>query len=204
MRRVLPLLLICAVVVGLSGAALLARGRMARCAYVPILAGDLLPAPDFGQLHVDPRSGPGVPPLPAGWSAPARGVQTGNFTVSGSGRSFQLIGIANALQAPAVAIRPGYSYCVALQALADSPVSATRLRVVFGWRDAQGAAIAEDASDWQVVRRWEGPGDGGGWSQVVAGSTAPAGAAALALAFQPASDDRVYNDDVHVRRTTDD
>src|SRR5512134_2412344 len=99
MRRVLLLAALCSAL-ALGGAGLLARERMARCAYVPLLAGDLLAAPDFTRLAADPRSGPGVPPLPAGWSAPARGVQVGSFTVTGGGRSFQLIGIANAVQAP--------------------------------------------------------------------------------------------------------
>jgi hypothetical protein len=203
MRRGLLLLGLCAALL-LGGAALLARERMARCAAVPLLAGDLLPAPDFTRLEVDQRSGPGVPPLPAGWSALARGVQVGSFTVTGSGRSFQLIGIANAVQAPPVEVRAGESYCVALQAIADSQVSGTKLRAVFDWRDEQGATLATDTSDWQTVRRWEGPGDRGGWSQLVAGFRAPAEASRLAISFHPASDDRVYLDDIHVRRTTTD
>src|SRR5262245_12594396 len=130
MRRALLLAAVCAALV-LGGVALLARERIARCAYVPLVAGDLLATPDFTRLESDPRSGEGVPPLPAGWSAPARGVQVGNFTVSGSGRSFQLIGIANAVQMPPVEVRAGQSYCVALQAIADSPASATKLRARF-------------------------------------------------------------------------
>jgi hypothetical protein len=198
MRRVLLLVALCAAL-AFGGAALLARERMARCAYVPLVAGDLLAAPDFTHVETNPRSGPGVPPLPAGGSAPARGVQVGSFTVSGSGRSFQLIGIANAVQTPPVAVRAGQSYCVALQAIADSPVSATRLRAIFEWRDQQGATIATDVSDWQMVRRWEGPDDRGGWSQLAAGFRAPAEASLLAISLHPASDDRVYLDDIHVR-----
>ncbi|HEX5691713.1 MAG TPA: polysaccharide deacetylase, partial [Roseiflexaceae bacterium] len=197
MRRGLTLL-ICAALLGLAGAALLVRGRMARCAAVPLLAGDLLPPPDFGRLIEQP-SGAGA--LPAGWSAKARGVQVGSFTVSGGGRSFQLIGIANALLSPPIAVRAGQSYCVAVQALADSPVSATRLRVSFEWRDTQGKPVAADQSDWQDVRRWQGPDDRGGWSRIAAGFRAPDDAAQLAIAFHPASDDRVYLDDFHVRPT---
>jgi hypothetical protein len=202
MRRVLLLVALCTAL-AFGGAALLARERMARCAYVPLVAGDLLAAPDFARLATDPRSGPGVPPLPAGWSAPARGVQVGSFTVAGSGHSLQLIGIANAIRTPPVAVRAGQSYCVALQAIADSPVSATKLRAIFEWRDQQGATIATDTSDWQAVRRWEGPDDRGGWSQLTADFRAPVGAAQLGISFHPASDDRVYLDDFHVRRTTD-
>jgi hypothetical protein len=52
-----------------------------------------------------------------------------------------------------------------------------------------------------MVRRWEGASDRGGWSTLVAGAQAPAGAARLAVSFHPASDDRVYLDDIHIRRT---
>jgi hypothetical protein len=200
MRRGILLVLLGGALLGLGGAALLVRARLARCASVPLLAADRLPAPDFARLQADARSGPGVPPLPAGWSAPARGVQIGGFTVIGTGHSFQLIGIANALQAPPLDVWPGESYCVAAQALADS-TSGTRLRVQFDWRDAQGRTVATDAGMWQAVRRWEGVSDQGAWSTIVAGFPAPAGAAELAISFHPASDDRVYLDAIHVRRT---
>ena len=200
MRRGLTLL-ICAALLGLAGAALFVRERMARCAAVPLLAGDLLPPPDFGRLVAQP-SGAGA--LPEGWSARARGVQVGSFTISGTGRSFQLIGIANGLVAPPLVVHAGQSYCVAAQALADSPVSATRLRAAFEWRDAQGTTLATDRSDWQEVRRWQGPDDRGGWSRLTAGFRAPDDATQLLISFHPASDDRVYLDDIHVRRTTDD
>jgi hypothetical protein len=199
-RRVLLLMALCTAL-ALGGVALLTRERMARCASVPLLAGDLLDAPDFTGLESNPHSGDGVPPLPAGWSAPARGVQVGSFTISGSGRSFQLIGIANAVQMPPVDVRAGQSYCVALQAIADSPVSATKLRALFEWRDQRGTTIATDTGDWQAVRRWEGPDDRGGWSQLIAGFRAPVEAVQLAISLHPASDDRVYLDDIHVRRT---
>jgi hypothetical protein len=203
MRRALLLAAVCTAL-ALGGVALVARERMARCAYVPLVAGDLLAAPDFTRLESDPRSGAGVPPLPVGWSAPARGVQVGSFTVTGSGRSFQLLGIANAVRMPPVEVRAGQSYCVALQAIADSPASATKLRAIFEWRDQQGTTIATDMSDWQAARRWEGPNDRGGWSQLTAGFRAPAGATRLEISVHPASDDRVYLDDIHVRRTTTD
>src|SRR6266508_1492851 len=199
MRRGVLLLLLCGAALGLGGAALLARERMAHCAAVPLLAGELVPAPDFTRLQVDARSGKGVPPLPAGWSAPAPGVQVGNFTITGSGHSFQLIGIANEVRSPPVDIHPGDSYCVAAQAIADSPISRTKLRVVFDWLDPQGRIVATDGSDWQDVRRWEGSTDHGGWSRIVGAFQAPATASRLAVSFHPASDDRVYLDDIHIR-----
>ncbi len=124
-------------------------------------------------------------------------MQVGGFTVAGTGHSFQLIGIANALQAPPLDVQPGQRYCVAAQALADSP-SATRLRVRFDWRDAQDQPVATDVGAWQDVRRWQGADDRGGWSTLVAGAQAPDGAARLAVSFHPASDDRVYLDDIHI------
>jgi hypothetical protein len=199
-RRGLLILVLCVGVVGLGGAALLVRGRLARCAAVPLLADDRLPPIDFARLA--PGGAAGVA-LPEGWSGLALGVQVGDFTVSGKGHSFQLIGIANALQTPAMAVRPGETYCVAAQALADSLVSGTRLRAAFHWLDQRGAPLAEDRTDWQVVRRWQGPEDRGGWSRVVGVFRAPAGADRLVISFHPASDDRIYLDDIHVRPALD-
>jgi len=187
-------------VVGLGGATLFVRGRLARCVAVPLLADDRLPPIDFTQLRPSARTGVA---LPDGWNALALGVQVGDFTISGGGHSFQLIGIANALQTPNMAVRAGESYCVAAQAIADSPVSATKLRVAFHWLDQQGAPIAIDWADWQAVRRWEGASDHGGWSRIAGAFRAPAGADQLTISFHPASDDRVYLDDIHVRTTTD-
>lgn len=187
--------MLCAALVAAGGSAAVARERLARCAYVPLIGEALLPPPDFGRLEPAPS---GVP-LPAGWSAPAVGVQVGAFTVSGAGHSFQLLGIANALRTPPVAARPGASYCVSAQALADSRASGTRLRAVFHWLDAQGRPLASDETAWQEVRQWAGPGDDGGWSPIAGGFVAPPGAAALAVSFHPASDDRVYLDQITIR-----
>lgn len=127
------------------------------------------------------------------------GVQVGAFTVSGQGSSFQLLGIANELRAPPVAVQPGQTYCVSAQALADSPASATRVRVVFRWLDAEGRAIKWNATSWQEARQWQGPQDRGGWSVVSGAFAAPPGAEQLAVVFQPSSDDRVYLDQILVR-----
>jgi hypothetical protein len=192
MRRGLLLLLLCGGVLMLGGAALLTRERLARCAAVPLLAGDLLPAIDAAQLQTGG-------PLPKGWSGLAPGVKVGDFAIMPGTHSFQLIGIANALQTPAVDVRPGDTYCVAAQAIVDSPVSSTKLRAAFRWIDRQRNLIAMDQTDWQDVRRWEGPGDHGGWSRVAGAFRAPPGAALLMIGFHPASDDRVYLDDMHIR-----
>lgn len=173
----------------------LAQERLGRCAVVPLLAGDLLAAPDFANLA------PGAPSgvlLPVGWSAAATGVQIGDFTVSGRGRSFQLLGIANHLRTPDVAVRPGASYCAVAQALADS-VSATQVRLGFHWIDAGGDVLRTDWSGWQEVRRWNGPADVQPWSQIGGGFIAPAGAVRLTVSFHPASDDRIYLDTIRIR-----
>lgn len=195
MRRIVGIAAVLAAVAMLLGAVITAQERIERCAAVPLIAGDLLDAPDFANLA--PTGSSGVL-LPAGWSARAVGVQVGDFTVSGSGNSFQLLGIANQLRTPAVAIQPGTSYCITAQALADS-ISATRLQVTFHWLDAGGAIVRRDRSEWQDVRRWGGPNDRGGWSMIGGGALAPEGATQLEVTFQPASDDRVYLDIIRIR-----
>ncbi len=195
MRRTVGIALAIIAGVALVGAVLLAQERVARCAAVPLIAGDLLDDPDFAALTA---GGPGGVLLPSGWSARATGVQVGKFTVSGTGHSFQLLGIANHLRTPAVSIRPGAAYCATAQALADSS-SATRVRLSFHWLDAAGNELQVDRSAWQEVRRWNGPGDAGGWSVVGGGFIAPPDAARLAVTFQPASDDRVYLDVINIR-----
>lgn len=199
MRRGILLVLLSGALLMFVGATLFVRARLARCAAVPVLAASRVGAPDFTQLAEDPRSGPGVPPLPIGWSAWAKGVQVGNFTVSGTGNSFQLLGIANALVAPPITVRPGERFCVTALALADAR-SETRLQVRFEWRNAQDQPITTEVTDWQPVRRWDGPEDRGGWSTVVGAAQAPADATQLLVSFHPASDDRVYLDAIEVRQ----
>ena len=196
-RRGFLIVLLCGgLLLGLGGAAMLARERMERCAAVPLVADDRLPMIDFTQLEMSELADV---PLPVGWGALARGVQVGDFTVTGMGHSFQLIGIANALQTPPVAVRAGETFCVTAQAIADSPVSGTRLRAVFHWLDAQGRRIARDQTEWQAVRQWQGAADRGGWSRIGGAFRAPTGATQLMIAFHPASDDRIYLDDIHIR-----
>ncbi|MGQ9547036.1 MAG: polysaccharide deacetylase family protein [Roseiflexus sp.] len=172
-----------------------AQERIERCATVPWIADDLLEAPDFSSLA------PGTPTgvlLPIGWSAAAGGVQIGDFTISGTGHSFQLLGIANHLRTPPVAVRPGVSYCAVAQALADSR-SATQVRLGFHWLNADGDILRVDQSGWQEVRRWNGPSDTQPWSQIGGWFTAPPDAAYLTVTFHPASDDRVYLDLIRIR-----
>lgn len=189
------LAVLCAALLAAGASALVARERLARCAYLPLLGEALLPPPDFERLAPAPS---GVL-LPAGWSAPHVGVQVGDFTATGQGHSLQLLGIANSLQTPAVGVRPGQPYCVSALALADSRASGTRLQAVFHWQDAAGRALASDATGWQEARQWGGPGDRGGWSPITGAFTAPADAARLAVSFHPSSDDRVYLDAITLR-----
>lgn len=179
----------------LASAGFALRQRLAACTYVPLVGEALLPRPAFDDL-VPAASGV---LLPRGWDAPALGVQVGDFSVRG-GNSFQLLGIANFLQTPVVAVRPGQGYCVNAQALADSRASGTRIQAVFHWQDAAGQDVARDATGWQTARQWNGPGDAGGWSVIAGAFTAPAGAAQLAVSFHPSSDDRVYLDQIVIRK----
>jgi peptidoglycan/xylan/chitin deacetylase (PgdA/CDA1 family) len=195
-KRALLAAVLCVALLATAG--LVARQRLAACASVPLAGEALLPPPAFDDLA---PAASGVL-LPRGWDAPALGVQVGEFSVRG-GNSFQLLGIANSLRTPAVAVRPGQDYCIHAQALADSRVSATRIQAVFHWRDAGGRDVARDATPWQTARQWNGPGDSGGWSVIRGAFVAPPGAAQLAVSFHPSSDDRVYLDQIVIRRGLD-
>lgn len=203
-RRAILLGVLCGALLVVGATLLVVRERLSRCAYVPLLGEALLSPPDFDTLAPAPS---GVL-LPAGWSAPAVGVQVGDFSVNG-GRSFQLLGIANALRTPTVPVQPAQTYCVNAQALTDGYASGTRIRAVFHWQNSGGQDIAHDQTTWQPARQWGGQDDRGGWSPIAGAFTAPAGAAQLAVSFHPASDDRVYLDQIVIRHglvtaTTDD
>lgn len=199
LRRVL---LVMVAAIGVIGAlAGLAWMRMANCQAVALLAADQLPN---ASLAAEPGA-----VLPDGWQRFAPGAELRGpaidgqgFELDGDGRALQLIGINNYVETPPVAVHAGQSYCFAGAALTDSAQgSATRLRAVFRWLDAQGLLLAEDVSDWQPVVLWQ-PGLQA-WSPIRTAARAPAGAAALRVRLQPASDDRVYLDALHVRRTVD-
>jgi hypothetical protein len=204
MRRGLLLVALCTALL-LGGAALVARERMARCAAVPLLAGELLP--NAGLAPGD------SPRMPQGWASAANGVELRGpaigsgegFDLDGDGRALQLIGIANDVETPPAPVRPGQVYCFAGQALTDSGNgSATRLRVVFDWRDAAGQRVTEQATNWQPVVLWRKDAPPQGWSPIGAAFEAPIGAASLRVRLEPASDDRIYLDAMHIRPTTDD
>jgi hypothetical protein len=193
------ILILALVLLGATGLALAARGRLAACRYVPALGEELLPNANFAAVD-----GAG---MPQGWG---RGVAAGvelqgsgrGFDYDNDGRALQLIGIANYIETPPIAVEPGTSYCLSGRALTDSDkLSATRLRATFDWRDAQGATIRADAGDWQPVVLWQQSAPPADWSAIGASAVAPAGAASLRVRLQPASDDRVYLDALHVRKT---
>jgi hypothetical protein len=196
-RRVLAILLVAALL-GVAGAAL-AQRRLADCAYVPLLADELLPN---ATLAPDPAS----PRRAEGWGyATSTGVelqypsQGRGFDLDNDDRALQLIGIANYVETPAIAVRPGRSYCFRGFALTDQAgKGATRAQVVFRWFDDSGAELALAASDWQPVALWQ-PG-ATGWSPLNAAFQAPRGAAQLRVQIRPAADNRLYLDAMHVRR----
>jgi len=174
------------------------QNRRARCAAVPLLTQELLPNADLV---------PGEQPrMPSGWSAAAAGVELQGaggqgFDYDSNGRALQLIGIGNYVQTPPIAVQSGVSYCFVGRALTDSiKRSATRLRVVFDWRDGQGQLLASDMSDWQDVVLWQPEAPPADWSPLSAAFVAPPGAATLLIQLRPASDDRVYLDAMRVRR----
>ena len=144
--------------------------------------------------------------MPAGWSAAAPGVELQGsegkgFDYNNDGRALQLIGIGNFVQTPPIAVQPGTSYCFAGRALTDSAKrSATRLRLIFDWRDGQNRPLGVNMTDWQNVVLWQPEAQPDDWSAIIGAFDAPAGATTLLVQLQPASDDRVYLDAMHVRR----
>ena len=182
---------------GLSGLVLLAQNRLARCAAVPFLTHELLP-----NAALQPGQ---QPHLPAGWSAAAPGVelqgsQGKGFDYNGDGRALQLIGIGNVVQTPPIAVQSGAVYCFAGRALTDSAKqSATRLRLIFDWRDAQNRSLGKNMTDWQPVVLWRQAAPPDDWSAIGGAFGAPASATTLRILLQPASDDRVYLDAMHVQ-----
>jgi peptidoglycan/xylan/chitin deacetylase (PgdA/CDA1 family) len=199
-RRVAFVATIVCLLVGLWGVGLYAQQRIDRCAAVPLFAENLLANPTLA-----PGDAPG---MPAGYERGAVGVELRGpaigggegFDLDGDGRSIQLIGIANYLQLPPVAVKPGANYCFLGYALTDSLLgSATRLQVQFRWSDNAGNALANHASLWQPVVLWQADAPPAGWSPIAASFQAPPNAASLAIRLHPASDDRVYLDVFAVR-----
>ncbi|WP_129631467.1 polysaccharide deacetylase family protein [Candidatus Oscillochloris fontis] len=202
-KRILISAALVSILVGMLGVLIFTQQRIARCAYVPLLAAELLPNHDFAS--------PGeVAGMPAGWSRAAGGVQLrgpavdgAGFDLDGDGRALQLIGIANAVQTPITPVEPGQRYCFSGFALTDSPLSSpTRARLVFEWYNAAGTPTAEAASIWQPVRLWTP--DLRGWSALQASFVAPPDARSLRVRIEAASDDRLYLDAMHLQRGGED
>ncbi|HEY0603073.1 MAG TPA: hypothetical protein VGD58_09190 [Herpetosiphonaceae bacterium] len=124
--------------------------------------------------------------LPDGWTSAAPGVKiiTSTTVVKDTGQSVQILGTNNSLISPYIAARPGVEYRVAFRALSDSP-SATRVRVLFHWRDADGIDFEVTRGDWQDVPSLQ-------WGLISAAGVAPADAVQVGISIHPASDDRVY------------
>ena len=188
---VIGLALVCIAVLGIA----LVWQRQQQCAYVPVFGEELLPNATLAPAV--------VPGMPTGWSSLAPGVevQSDGRGFNLSGRSLQLLGIANAVVTPAIAVNPGQQYCFVGRALTDSEKqSATRLQVAFDWRNADGTTLYTNSSPWQPVALWT-PTQQNQWAYLRAASTAPADATSLVINIRPSSDDRVYLDAMHVRRT---
>lgn len=174
----------------------LTQYRLAHCAPVPLLTDELLPNADL--------SIPGAnPDMPAGWVAGAPGVKLGSFALDGDQRSLHLMGIANVIRTPLVAVEAGRSYCFVGHAITDSVKgSSTRVRLGFRWLDDQGRVVAEPFTDWQPVVLWQPDNPPDHWSRVDGAFTAPPGASTLQVGVHPSSDDRIYLDVMHVQQTT--
>jgi hypothetical protein len=186
---------------GVLAALLLARQRQEQCAYLPIVGEELLP-----NAALAPGQSKS---MPEGWGRAATGVELRGREFSSNpdqwgfnltGRSLQLVGIANAVQTPLIAVSPGQRYCFVGRALTDSEKrSETRLRVVLEWLDSGLATVAQTESGWQRVPLWTAarPSE---WGTLRAAGTAPEGAQRLRISLRPSSDDRIYLDAMHVRR----
>jgi hypothetical protein len=185
------------VLLGAVGLVVVTQNRQARCAAVPFLTHELLP---------NAALAPGEQPhMPAGWNAAAPGVELQGsagkgFDYNNDGRALQLIGIGNYVQTPPIAVQPGARYCFAGRALTDSAKrSATRLRLIFDWRDQQNQPLGVNMTEWQSVVLWQPEAPPNDWSAIIGAFGAPTGAATLLVQLQPASDDRVYLDAMHVQ-----
>ncbi len=178
------------------------QNRQARCAAIPFLTRELLPNASLAAGA--------QPQMPAGWSAAAPGVELQGaggkgFDYNSDGHALQLIGIGNFVQTPPIAVQPNARYCFVGRALTDSAKgSATRLRLTFDWQDGQNQPLGKNMTDWQPVVLWQPQAPPSDWSAIIGAFDAPQGAATLLVQIQPASDDRVYLDAMHVQQTPDD
>jgi peptidoglycan/xylan/chitin deacetylase (PgdA/CDA1 family) len=201
-RRILFGATILSLLVALLGVAVFAQQRTAQCRGLPLIGGGLLPN---AVLVPDPNA----PGMPMGWQRGTSGVELRGpaidgegFDVDGDGRALQLIGVANYVETPPIAVRPGTSYCFTGLALTDSPLrSPTRARVVFHWQVAAYAPEGQTATSlWQPVRLWTPEAPPRDWAPLRAAAIAPPGATHLTIRVEPASDDRIYLDAMQIRQ----
>ncbi|MCU0491365.1 MAG: polysaccharide deacetylase [Chloroflexaceae bacterium] len=192
-RRLLLVATIFCLLVGALGVALFVQQRVGECRAVPLLAENLLPNADLSQPGENPR-------MPQGWRGRAGGVELGQFAIDGDRRSMQLLGIANYVQTPAIAVQAGRSYCFSGFAITDNDKgSTTRLRLSFDWRDDANQPLGEAATPWQPVSLWREGDAGAAWAPVNGAFVAPPGATSLLVRLSPSSDDRIYLDGMAVR-----
>ncbi|PDW01440.1 hypothetical protein [Candidatus Viridilinea mediisalina] len=192
-RRLLIAALFASLLISLLGGLLFIQQRIAACQPVP------------GRPNLISFSGGNG--LPDGWARRAGGVELRGpavdgqgFDLDGDGRAFQLLGIGNFLQTPAVTVRPGQRLCFSGFALTDSiQRSPTRVRLLFQWRDAAGQPLHEDTTLWQPVVLWTPEAPPRDWSPIKGSFVAPDSATSLVVRIMPASDDRVYLDLMQVR-----
>jgi peptidoglycan/xylan/chitin deacetylase (PgdA/CDA1 family) len=140
-------------------------------------------------------------PLPDGWRAGAPGTRMGSFSLDDDGRSIHLMGIANFIQTPPIAVSAGQRYCFRGYGLTDSEKqSATRVRVTFRWLNDRDQLVAEATTPWQPVVLWQQDSPPESWSPIEATFRAPPQAETLLIQIHPASDDRIYLDEMRVQR----
>jgi peptidoglycan/xylan/chitin deacetylase (PgdA/CDA1 family) len=201
-RRLLIGATIVSLLIGALGIAGFIQQRTAECMGLPLVGGGLLPNADLLPSADSPR-------MPEGWQRGTSGVELRGpaidgegFDVDGDGRALQLLGVANYVETPPIAVNPDATYCFSGLALTDSPLrSPTRARIVFTWYTATDAPDPVTAtSHWQPVRLWTPEAPPRDWSPLRAAATAPAGATSLTIRIEPASDDRIYLDAMQVRR----
>lgn len=194
-RFLIILSVVCVLLFGLVFA-YFAHQRINRCLPVPLVAPNILPNANLAQSS-DGND------MPYGWLAGRPGVQYGAFALDGDNRSIQLMGIANYVQTPVMAVHTGRSYCFTGHAITDANTSQdTKIQVAFRWLDEAGQLIAENRTSWQPVVLWQQEAPPDHWSSIHAAFHAPEKTRSLQIRIHPASDDRVYLDVMHVQQTT--
>lgn len=185
--RVAGLIVVLVLATTVAGVGGVTFWRRAQAAPATLTGPNLLPNNDFA-LDADRDQ------IPDGWTTPGfGGVQTSDFRFQASahGMAVRIDGINNYLASPWIDVRPGQSYRLAFRALADNQQkpSATRVRVRFHWRDAEGSEFSNLPGRWQDVPHRS-------WATIVDEQRAPDSAARLSISIHPASDDRIIVDEL--------